>query len=65
MKAQIIKRKCCNTIYAACVEPHCYTSKTWQKDLRLAVKDGDPIETMDADLVKLDSRKCKTNITHI
>lgn len=60
MKVQVIKRKCCSTVYAMCVEPYCYTSKTWQKDLRLAIKNNESIDTVDIEDAIL--QKCKCDI---
>ena len=60
MKVQVLKWKCCGGIYAACVEPHCYTSKDWLKDVKLAVKDGDGIEMVDVSEAKLAGCKCKS-----
>jgi hypothetical protein len=45
---QIIKHKCCNSVYAACSEPHCYEDKDWQKTLRQASKEGDVIEMVES-----------------
>ncbi len=40
---QVIRYKCCNKIYAAAVEPHCYTDKEWMNDVRKSALDGDKI----------------------
>lgn len=58
-KVQVLRWKCCDEIYAMCIEPHCYTSKDWQKDLKLAVKDGDRIEMVDLKDAKLGN--CRGN----
>lgn len=44
---QIIRHKCCNKIYAAAVEPHCYTDKDWIKDVRKYALQGDKIEMIE------------------
>jgi len=45
-KAQIVKCRC-GSIFAACVEPHCYTEPDWQKDVRKYAKQGYRIEMKD------------------
>jgi hypothetical protein len=62
MKAQVLKWKCCGEVYAVCIEPHCYTSRDWLKDVRQAVKDGDGIEMVDIADAKLSSCKCKLEL---
>jgi len=47
-KTQIIKRKCCGTIFAACIEPDCYIDKGWLKDLKNYVNAGHKVEMIDA-----------------
>ena len=37
---QVIRYKCCMKIFAACVDPVCYTDKKWQKNLRKYVLQG-------------------------
>lgn len=63
-KVQVLKWKCCGKIYGACVEPHCYKSKDWLKDVKLAVKDGDGIEIVSLAEAKLGTCKCKSNDIH-
>ena len=29
LKIQLLRRSCCNTIFAGCVEPYCYTDEDW------------------------------------
>ncbi len=43
-KIQTIRRSCCNTIFAACSEPYCYTDKDWTKDLKQYVEKGCVVE---------------------
>lgn len=45
---QVIRHKCCNKIYAASIEPHCYTDKEWMKDVRKAALQGDKIEMIES-----------------
>ena len=40
---QVIKYKCCDKIHSACIEPDCYTSKEWLKDMRKYVLEGDKV----------------------
>lgn len=44
---QVIKYKCCGQVFAACHEPHCYTDKDWQRDLRKYVKEGHTVAMQD------------------
>lgn len=46
MKAQVIKHGCCGKIYAACLIPMCYEEKSWHKDIRDAIKNGDTVDTV-------------------
>jgi hypothetical protein len=43
-KIQTIRRSCCNTIFAACCEPYCYTDKDWTKHLKEYVEKGCVVE---------------------
>jgi hypothetical protein len=58
-KAQIIKYKCCEQIYAACMEPLFYTSRDWQKDVREAIKKGDIVDTVESTVVKFNKCICE------
>jgi hypothetical protein len=58
MNAQVIKYKCCGKVYAACMEPRCYTNKDWLKDIKKAVKDGDKIEMLDTSSFQMDKCTC-------
>lgn len=57
-KAQVIKCKCGN-VFAACVEPHCYTDSDWQRDLRKYVKQGNLVELVDCSSFNFEECKCK------
>jgi hypothetical protein len=57
---QIIKRKCCGKIFAACCEPSCYTDNDWLKDLKKYVNRGDKVE-MIPDNSGLKFEKCICN----
>jgi len=41
---QVIKYACCDKIFAACHEPHCYTDTDWLKNLKQYVRRGDKVE---------------------
>ena len=41
---QVVRYKCCNEIFAACIEPYCYSESDWQKDLRKYIKQGHKVE---------------------
>ncbi len=43
-KIQIVRRNCCNTIFASCVEPYCYTDDDWTKQLKIYAEEGRKIE---------------------
>ncbi len=57
-KAQVIKCKC-GSIFAACLEPHCYTDSDWQRDLRKYVKQGNLVEILDCSSFNFEKCKCK------
>lgn len=57
-KAQVIICKC-GAKFAACVEPHCYTEKDWQKDLRKYVNEGCRVELVDCASFKFEKCRCK------
>ncbi len=44
---QVIKYKCCDAIFAACVEPDCYIEENWLKDLKQYVKQGYRVEMVE------------------
>jgi len=41
---QVVRYKCCDKIFAACVEPHCYSEADWQRDVRKHIKQGCRVE---------------------
>ena len=57
-KAQVIVCKC-GAKFAACVEPHCYTEKDWQKDLRKYVNEGCTVEMVDCASFRFEKCRCK------
>jgi len=59
-KAQIIRYKCCKVVFAACIEPECFTDKDWQDQVRKYVKRGDIVESVDS-LEGITLSNCKCN----
>lgn len=57
---QVIKYKCCDKVFAACIEPECYTEKTWLKELRKYVLRGDKVEVVDNASIDWGKCECKT-----
>jgi hypothetical protein len=57
-KAQAIRCKC-GSIFAAAVEPYCYSDSDWQKHMRKYVKDGCSVELINANDFKFEKCKCK------
>jgi hypothetical protein len=55
---QIVKRKCCGSVFAACVEPDCYTDKDWLKNLKEYVNRGDKVEMIESGTLKFGG-KCR------
>lgn len=41
---QVIKYKCCEKIFAACIEPLCYTDNDWLKNLKKYITKGHIVE---------------------
>jgi hypothetical protein len=62
MKAQIIKYKCCENVFAGCREPECYTSKDWLKSLKDYVNKGYIIDLVDVNSFKFDTCKCNKQL---
>jgi len=56
---QVIKYSCCNNIFAACMEPHCYTDKEWLRDLRKYVLKGSKVEMISSHDLQFKSCTCK------
>lgn len=57
-KAQVLKCKC-GKVFAACIEPECYTDKEWQKKLREYVLKGATVEILETPVFTLESCVCK------
>jgi sporulation-control protein spo0M len=53
---QIVKYKCCNKIFAACVEPECYIDKQWLNNLKEYVNRGDIVQMVEN--IDLQFEKC-------
>lgn len=62
-KVQTISRKCCNTTYAACIEPHCYIDKDWLKDLRKSALRGDIVQMVESKDFAFRPCQCKSKET--
>ena len=56
-KVQVIKCKC-GAVFAACMEPHCYTETEWMRDLRKYVKQGCTVDVIYNDSTKSLFGKC-------
>lgn len=61
-KIQVLRRNCCNTIFAGCVEPHCYTDDDWLDSLKEYIENGCVVEYVDADK-GLRFQECKCDKT--
>lgn len=46
-KIQVIKHPCCDKIFAACVEPDCYTDLDWVKELKKYVIQGKKVDLIE------------------
>jgi hypothetical protein len=57
-RAQVIKRTCCNTIFASCVEPECYIDRDWLKELKTYVKAGCHIDILECKTFTFESCVC-------
>ena len=55
---QVVKRKCCGSVFAACIEPECYIDEEWLKNLRDYVNRGDTVELVEPGTFQF-SGKCK------
>jgi hypothetical protein len=59
LKIQLLRRACCNTIFAGCVEPYCYTDEDWLKDIKRYVDNGCVVEYVEAGKgLKFEKCKC-------
>lgn len=63
--AQVIKRKCCGTVFAACTEPECYQDKDWLKSIRKASVEGHTIEIVKLSEVKSVFEECVCEVKKI
>ena len=61
-KCQVLRKKCCNYIYAMCIEPECFIDRDWLKDVRKAVKDGDSIEMLDTSVARFGKCECELDL---
>ena len=60
-KAQIIR--CPNGhLFAACMEPLCYTDKEWLKDVREYYRRGCKIEMVDPQVVRVQIQHCDCDL---
>jgi hypothetical protein len=60
---QVIKYKCCGNIFAACLEPDCYTDSDWLKSLKKYVKVGHKVEMVDSEKFKFGQCQCQETPT--
>lgn len=58
---QVIKYKCCGKVFAACVEPDCYTDQDWTSSLRKYVLRGDKVEMVKRGNLKFEKCECDNN----
>ena len=58
---QVVKSKCCGTIFAACIEPECYTDKDWLKNLKNYVNRGDKVEMIESGTLQ-SIKKCDCDV---
>ena len=58
-KIQVIKYKCCGGVFAACVEPHCYTDKEWVRELRKYVNEGCTVDLINRGELVWGECKCE------
>lgn len=56
---QVVKYKCCESVFAACCEPECYTDSDWLKQLKKYVNRGDKVEMVE----DFKFGKCRCNKT--
>lgn len=56
---QVIKKPCCGVVFAACVDPECYTDKDWTTELSKYVKAGNVVEMVESSNIG-GKCKCKT-----
>ncbi len=58
LRIQVIRCNC-GKIYAAHWEPHCYTSKSWQNDIKRAEKLGRKVELLEPKTWTFESCTCE------
>lgn len=58
-KAQVVRYKCCNEIFAACREPECYEDADWHKDIRKYSKQGHKVDFVPLSEFNFGKCKCK------
>ena len=58
---QVIKYKCCGKVFAACIEPECYTDKEWLRELRKYVLSGDKVEMVKSGGWKFEKCVCQSD----
>ena len=56
---QIIKCKECETVFAACTAPECYTDRDWLNNLKKYIKRGDKVEMIGDKSFNLGSCGCR------
>lgn len=61
---QIVKRKCCGSVFAACVEPDCYTDNDWLKNLKEYVNRGDKVEMIENGSLHFSKCECQKTQNH-
>ena len=49
----------CGKIFAGAIEPHCYTDKDWQKDMRNYVSKGCKVSLKQSRTFELENCTCK------
>lgn len=59
---QVIKYKCCGTVFAACCEPDCYTDSEWLKNLKKYVNRGDKVEMIERGTLKFGKCECQEKV---
>jgi hypothetical protein len=57
-KVQIISCSNCDAVFAACVEPECYSDAEWQKQLRKYVNRGEKVNLVDSGSWKFTRCEC-------
>lgn len=63
-KAQIVKCRC-GKVFAACMEPECYTDKDWQRDVRKYANGGCTVHLVVSDSFRFEVCKCDKFTNHL